>query len=84
MVAVEERGPARNLPFQKAIDLAEIFQPSCLVIETPERQSAVDQRKSRAPPDRGISGMERRQRNHGTEPRHRLHQIKGRADYVGR
>src|SRR5712692_10175480 len=40
--------------------------------------------KSHAPTGRGISSMERRQRNRGIEPLHRLHQIKGRADHIGR
>src|SRR5258708_8235482 len=84
MVAVEERAPSWNLPLQKAIDLAEILQTGCLVVDAPERQSAVDQRKSHAPSDCGVSSMERRQRNRGIEPVHRLHQIKGRADHIGR
>src|ERR1700716_1966264 len=59
-VAVEERAPAWNLSLQKSVNLAEILQTGCLVLDTPERQSAIDQRKSHAPTDCGISSMERR------------------------
>ena len=74
-IRIQLRKPARHLPFQEALRLAEVGQPNGDMVDGTQLGQRVGHRQPHAEPHRGITGMQRRQPLAGIESIDRLHQV---------